>query len=72
MVAQECHGNVHSKLCKIKFGLTVQVEYGFEMQFSLLIYFIVHFFTTTAVLCAIWYHLHNLKNVKKTHEGVLL
>ena len=22
--------------------------------------------------CAIWYHLHNLKNVKNTHEGVLL
>ena len=23
-------------------------------------------------LCAIWYHLHNLKNVKNTHGGVLL
>ena len=22
--------------------------------------------------CAIWYHLHNLKNVKNTHGGVLL
>ena len=22
--------------------------------------------------CAIWYHLHNLKNVKSTHGGVLL
>ena len=22
--------------------------------------------------CAIWYHLYNLKNVKKNHEGVLL
>ena len=22
--------------------------------------------------CVIWYHLHNLKNVKNTHEGVLL
>ena len=22
--------------------------------------------------CAIWYHLFNLKNVKNTHEGVLL
>ena len=22
--------------------------------------------------CAIWYHLYNLKNVKNTHEGVLL
>ena len=22
--------------------------------------------------CAIWYHLHNLKNVKKSHGGVLL
>ena len=22
--------------------------------------------------CAIWYHLNNLKNVKKTHGGVLL
>ena len=22
--------------------------------------------------CAIWYHLHNLKNVKNTHEGVLI
>ena len=24
------------------------------------------------VRCAIWYHLHNLKNVKNTHEGVLI
>ena len=24
------------------------------------------------MLCAIWYHLHNLKNVKNTHAGVLL
>ena len=22
--------------------------------------------------CAIWYHLHNLKNVKNTHGGVLI
>ena len=22
--------------------------------------------------CAIWYHLYNLKNVKKTHGGVLI
>ena len=22
--------------------------------------------------CAIWYHLYNLKNLKNTHEGVLL
>ena len=22
-------------------------------------------------VCAIWYHLHNLKNVKNTHGGVL-
>ena len=24
------------------------------------------------MLCAIWYHLHNLKNVKNIHGGVLL
>ena len=24
------------------------------------------------MLCAIWYHLYNLKNVKNTHEGMLL
>ena len=24
------------------------------------------------MFCAIWYHLHNSKNVKNTHEGVLL
>ena len=24
------------------------------------------------MLCAIWYNLHNLKNVKNTHGGVLL
>ena len=24
------------------------------------------------MLCAIWYHLYNLKNVKNTHRGVLL
>ena len=26
----------------------------------------------SVMLYAIWYHLHNLKNVKNTHEGVLL
>ena len=24
------------------------------------------------MFCALWYHLYNLKNVKNTHEGVLL
>ena len=24
------------------------------------------------MLCAIWYHLYNLKSVKNTHEGVLI
>ena len=24
------------------------------------------------MLCAIWYHLYNLKNVKNTHGGMLL
>ena len=24
------------------------------------------------IRCAIWYHLHNLKNVKNTHQGVFL
>ena len=24
------------------------------------------------MLCAIWYHLYNLKNVKNTHNGMLL
>ena len=27
---------------------------------------------TIVVLCAIWHHLHNLKNVQNTHRGVLL
>ena len=27
---------------------------------------------TYVTLCAIWYHLYNLKNVKNTHRGVLL
>ena len=27
---------------------------------------------TNVVCCAIWYHLYNLKNVKKTHGGVLI
>ena len=27
---------------------------------------------TNVLRCAIWYHLYNLKNVKNTHEGVLL
>ena len=28
--------------------------------------------TSFVVLCAIWYHSYNLKNVKNTHGGVLL
>ena len=24
------------------------------------------------MFCVVWYHLHNLKNVKNTHGGVLL
>ena len=27
---------------------------------------------TNVMRCAIWYHLYNLKNLKNTHEGVLL
>ena len=27
---------------------------------------------TFVMLCAIWYHLYNLKNVKNTHGGVLI
>ena len=27
---------------------------------------------TYVMLCAIWYHFYNLKNVKNNHEGVLL
>ena len=30
------------------------------------------FSKTYVMRCAIWYHLHNLKNVKNTHGGVLL
>ena len=29
-------------------------------------------FVSYEMLCAIWYHLYNFKNVKKTHGGVLL
>ena len=33
----------------------------------------LQFFTCTyKTLCAIWYHLYNLKNLKNTHERVLL
>ena len=27
---------------------------------------------SNVMFCAIWYHLHNLENVKNTHGGVLL
>ena len=30
------------------------------------------FFLTYVMICAIWYHLYNLKNVKNTHERLLL
>ena len=29
-------------------------------------------YVTYVMHCAIWYHLHNSKNVKSNHEGVLL
>ena len=29
-------------------------------------------FSPFVMRCAIWYHLHNLKNVKNTHGGVLI
>ena len=32
---------------------------------------VVDFDQVNVPLCAIWYHLYNLKNVKKTHGGVL-
>ena len=34
--------------------------------------FVSSFCVLYVVRCAIWYHLYNLKNVKKTHGGVLL
>ena len=36
------------------------------------IYVSNQFFDTYVMFCTIWYHLHNLKNVKKTHGGMLL
>ena len=30
------------------------------------------FYKKSAMCCAIWYHLYNLKNVKNTHRGVLI
>ena len=34
---------------------------------------VVETYSLTYVMClAIWYHLHNFKNVKNTHGGVLL
>ena len=30
------------------------------------------YITTNVMRCAIWYHLHNSKNVKNTHGGVLI
>ena len=34
--------------------------------------FMVYISSTYVVRWVIWYHLHNLKNVKNTHEGVLI
>ena len=36
-------------------------------------YFIIKkYLRRYVVSCAIWYHLHNLKNIKNTHGGVLI
>ena len=44
-----------------------------QMVWKIPQWIIFEFYTTIYVmLCAIWYHLYNLKNVKNTHEGLLL
>ena len=35
-------------------------------------FFILSKYVIYVMRCAIWYHLHNLKNLKNTHGGVLL
>ena len=35
-------------------------------------HFFIVFLIVFVMRCAIWYRLYNLKNVKKTHGGVLL
>ena len=42
------------------------------MFHTFLVISIVDFEQVNVVHCAIWYDLHNLKNVKNTHGGVLI
>ena len=43
-------------------------------KFTLLLVLVIYVLMERLYLvrCPIWYHLHNLKNVKNTHKGVLL
>ena len=55
----------------------MNVEWGYDEIYhgSYLTIFFIFFWTVTCALIVsgvIWYYVYNLKNVKNTHEGVLI
>ena len=55
----------------------MNVEWGYDETYHgsyLTIFFIFFWMVTCALIVSgvIWYYVYNLKNVKNTHEGVLI
>ena len=71
-----CKATIFSKLLNTRHKQTdVKAEYPFELvhtDFTSAINPIGKDAFKYVIFCSIWYHLHNLKNVKNTHGGVLL
>ena len=51
--------------------LLLQFTFKWPMVNSLAFLVLISWRMFIVMLCAIWYHLHNLKNMKNTHGGVL-
>ena len=61
---------LHGYRPKLLFNLP---QWDFQTRCNAPVHYFVHSRRTISVVrCAIWYHLYNLKNVKNTHEGVLV
>ena len=74
-----CLSNISKTIAAIRFICTVNRKLFLWPYVSFTIsIFSLHFNNVSymrpnfVVCCAIWYHLHNLKNMKNTHWGVFL
>ena len=75
------HGRRSTEPFQIRYSAEFLIYFTIFCLYFLMVFYIWHFHIfkvwsmdqmTFVMWCAIWYHLHNLKNVKNTYGGVLI